>query len=108
VFGISTSNSSSYDRRRQFYLKEDIRYAQLALLFSSMPVAAFFYNDLLLFQSVEPVLRKEVVIDGPASRPLRSAVRGGRLDYSERKRRATESSIAGEPSISRRSSRSRG
>lgn len=48
MFGISTS-ASRYDRGRQFYLPEDIRYAQLALIFSSIPVAAFFYNDLLLF-----------------------------------------------------------
>jgi len=50
------------------------------------PMIQEHYNDLLIFQSAEPVLRKEVVIDGPQSRPLRSVVRGGRLDYSEEKK----------------------
>ncbi len=52
----------------------------------SKPLIQGHYNDLTLFQIVEPVLRKDVVIDGPASRPLRSVVRGGRLDYSEEKK----------------------
>ena len=49
------------------------------------PLIEGHYNDLILFQSVEPILRKEVMIDGPAAKPLRSVVRDGRLDYSEEK-----------------------
>ncbi|MBN2408507.1 MAG: transglutaminase domain-containing protein, partial [Candidatus Aminicenantes bacterium] len=49
------------------------------------PLIEGHYNDLILFQSVEPILRKEAVIDGPAAKPLRSVVRDGRLDYSEEK-----------------------
>ncbi len=47
------------------------------------PLVQGHYNDLILFQSVEPILRKEAVIDGPASRPLRFVVRDGRLDFSK-------------------------
>jgi len=47
------------------------------------PLVQDHYNDLILFQSVEPILRKEVVIDGPAARPLRSVVRDGRLNFSK-------------------------
>jgi hypothetical protein len=50
------------------------------------PLVQGHYNDLLLFQSVEPILRKEVIIDGPAAKPLRSVIRDGRLDYSEGKK----------------------
>jgi hypothetical protein len=49
------------------------------------PLVQGHYNDLILFQSVEPILRKEAAIDGPAAKPLRSVVRDGRLDYSEEK-----------------------
>ncbi|MFZ2053448.1 MAG: DUF3857 and transglutaminase domain-containing protein [Candidatus Aminicenantales bacterium] len=50
------------------------------------PLVQGHYNDLILFQSVEPILRKDVVIDGPAAKPLRSVVRDGRLDYSKEKK----------------------
>jgi hypothetical protein len=50
------------------------------------PLVQGHYNDLILFQSVEPILRKEVVINGPAAKPLRSVVRDGWLDFSEEKR----------------------
>ena len=53
---------------------------------NSKPLIQGHYNDLILFQIVEPILRKEVVIDGPAAKPLRSVVRDGRLDYSEEKK----------------------
>jgi hypothetical protein len=50
------------------------------------PLVRGHYNDLILFQSVEPVLRKEVVIDGPAAKPLRFVVRDGRLDFSKQEK----------------------
>ncbi len=36
-------------RRRQFYLKEDIKYARLGLLLASIPLLAFVYNDYQFF-----------------------------------------------------------
>jgi len=36
-------------RRRQFYLKEDIKYARLGLVLASAPLVAFVYNDYLFF-----------------------------------------------------------
>ncbi len=50
------------------------------------PLVQGHYNDLFLFQTVEPILRKEAVIEGPAAKPLRSVVRGGRLDFSKEKK----------------------
>jgi len=48
----------------------------------SLPIVKGHYNDIMLFQSGEPILRKEVVIDGPASKPLRFVVRNGKVDSS--------------------------
>jgi len=48
----------------------------------SQPIVKGHYNDIMLFQSGEPILRKEVVIDGPASNPLRFVVRNGKVDSS--------------------------
>ena len=53
---------------------------------SSKPLIQGHYNDLTLLQTIEPVLRKEITIDGPASRPLRHVVRDGKLEYSEEKK----------------------
>jgi hypothetical protein len=47
------------------------------------PLVQGHYNDLILFQSVEPILRKDVVIDGPTARPLRFVIRDGQLDFSK-------------------------
>ncbi len=44
------------------------------------------YNDFTVFQSMEPVLRKEVTIEGPASKPLRHVVRDGKLEFSQQKK----------------------
>jgi hypothetical protein len=52
----------------------------------SKPLIEGHYNDFILFQSVEPILRKEAVIDGPASKPLRYIVRDGQLDFSKEKK----------------------
>jgi hypothetical protein len=51
----------------------------------SKPLIQGHYNDLTLFQTTEPVLRKDVTIEGPASKPLRYIVRDGRLDFSRQK-----------------------
>jgi hypothetical protein len=50
------------------------------------PLVQGHYNDLILFQNVEPILRKDVVIDGPADRPLRFVIRDGQLDFSKEKK----------------------
>jgi hypothetical protein len=50
------------------------------------PLVQGHYNDLILFQSVEPILRKDVIIDGPAVRPLRFVIRDGQLDFSKEKK----------------------
>jgi hypothetical protein len=47
------------------------------------PLVQGHYNDLILFQSVEPILKKDVVIDGPTARPLRFVIRDGQLDFSK-------------------------
>jgi hypothetical protein len=52
----------------------------------SKPLIQGHYNDFILFQSIEPVLRKEVTIEGPATKPLHFVVRDGKLDYSEEKK----------------------
>jgi len=49
----------------------------------SQPLIKNHYNDILVFQGLEPILRKEAVISGPASRPLRFVVKNGRLDFSK-------------------------
>ncbi len=36
-------------RRRQFYLKEDIKYARLGVVLASVPLVAFVYNDYQFF-----------------------------------------------------------
>jgi len=50
------------------------------------PLVQGHYNDLILFQNVEPILRKDVVIDGPAAKPLRFVIRDGQLDFSKEKK----------------------
>lgn len=52
----------------------------------SKPLIQGHYNDLTLFQSFEPVLRKDVTIEGPASKPLRYVVRNGKLEFTEQKK----------------------
>ncbi len=52
----------------------------------SKPLIEGHYNDFILFQSIEPLLRKEVTIDGPAAKPLRFVVRDGQLEFSEEKK----------------------
>jgi transglutaminase-like putative cysteine protease len=52
----------------------------------SKPLIQGHYNDLAMFQSIEPVLRNDVIIDGPASKPLRFVVRDGKLEFSEQKK----------------------
>jgi hypothetical protein len=59
---------------------------EMIVEFRAKPLIQGHYNDFMLFQTIEPVLRKEVTIDGPASRPLRHVVRDGELDYSEEKK----------------------
>jgi hypothetical protein len=48
----------------------------------SKPLIQGHYNDFILFQSVEPILRKKAIIDGPGTKPLRYVVRDGKLDFS--------------------------
>jgi PAS domain S-box-containing protein len=36
-------------RRRQFYLKEDIKYARLGLILAAIPLVAFIHNDYMFF-----------------------------------------------------------
>jgi hypothetical protein len=52
----------------------------------SQPLIQGHFNDLAFFQSTEPVLRNDVTIDGPASKPLRYVVRDGKLEFSEQKK----------------------
>jgi hypothetical protein len=47
----------------------------------SKPIVKGHYNKIMLFQSVWPILRKECVITGPASRPLHFVAKNGRVDY---------------------------
>jgi hypothetical protein len=46
VFNIPSDFES---RRRQFYLKEDIKYARLGVVLASVPLVAFVYNDYQFF-----------------------------------------------------------
>ncbi len=59
---------------------------EMIVEFRSKPLIQGHYNDFTLFQTIEPVLRKEITIDGPASRPLRHVVRDGKLEYAEEKK----------------------
>ena len=52
----------------------------------SKPLIRGHYNDLIVFQAGEPVQRKEVTIEGPASKPLRHVVRDGTLEFSRQKK----------------------
>jgi len=52
----------------------------------SKPLIQGHYNDLIVFQAGEPVQRKEVTIEGPASRPLRHVIRDGKLEFSRQKK----------------------
>ena len=48
----------------------------------SKPLIKGHYNDLMIFQFFEPVLRKEATIEGPASLPLHYVVKNGTLEFS--------------------------
>lgn len=52
----------------------------------SKPLIKDHYNDLILFQVLEPILKKEAIIDGPASRPMNYVVKNGRLEFSKEKK----------------------
>ncbi len=52
----------------------------------SKPLIQGHYNDFTIFQVDEPVLRKELTIDGPASKPLHFVVRDGELESSREKK----------------------
>jgi hypothetical protein len=52
----------------------------------SKPLIQGHYNDFTIFQVGEPVLRKELTIEGPASKPLRFVVRDGELQSSQEKK----------------------
>jgi hypothetical protein len=52
----------------------------------SKPLIRGHYNDFTIFQVDEPVLRKELTINGPASKPLRFVVRDGELESSQEKK----------------------
>jgi Domain of Unknown Function with PDB structure (DUF3857)/Transglutaminase-like superfamily len=47
----------------------------------SKPIVKGHYNEIMLFQSQWPILRKESVITGPASRPLHFVAKNGRVDF---------------------------
>ena len=48
----------------------------------SKPLIKGHYNDLMVFQFFEPILRKEATIEGPASLPLHYVVKNGTLEFS--------------------------
>ncbi|MGQ9619011.1 MAG: DUF3857 domain-containing transglutaminase family protein [Candidatus Aminicenantia bacterium] len=52
----------------------------------SRPLIKGHYNDIILFQGFEPILRKEVEIDGPSSKPLRFVVKNGVLDFKKERK----------------------
>jgi hypothetical protein len=52
----------------------------------SKPLVQGHYNDFTVFQSMEPVLKKAVTIEGPATKPLRWVVRDGQLEFSQQKK----------------------
>lgn len=60
--------------------------AEMMVETHSRPLIQGHYNDFTVFQGMEPVLRKEVTIEGPASKPLRYVVRDGRLEFSQQKK----------------------
>jgi len=47
----------------------------------SKPLIKGHYNDVILFQVFEPILRKEATIEGPASLPLNYVVKNGTLEF---------------------------
>jgi hypothetical protein len=49
----------------------------------SKPLIKGHYNDLMIFQFYEPILRKEATIEGPASLPLNYIVKNGALEFSK-------------------------
>ena len=59
---------------------------EMAIETHSKPLIQGQFNDLMFFQSTEPVLRNDVMIDGPATRPLRYVVRDGKLEFTEQKK----------------------
>ena len=60
--------------------------AEMTVETHSKPLIQGHYNDFTVFQSMEPVLRKEVTIEGPASKPLRHVIRDGKLEFSRQKK----------------------
>jgi hypothetical protein len=50
----------------------------------SKPLIKGHYNDLIVFQYFEPVLRKQYTIEGPASLPLNYVVKNGTLEFSKK------------------------
>lgn len=49
----------------------------------SKPLIKGHYNDVILFQVFEPILRKEATIEGPASLLLNHVVKNGSLEFSK-------------------------
>ncbi len=52
----------------------------------SKPLIKGHYNDLMVFQYFEPVLRKRYTIEGPASLPLNYMVKNGTLEFSRQEK----------------------
>jgi hypothetical protein len=52
----------------------------------SQPLVKNNYNDLILFQGFEPLLKKEATITGPASKPLYFVVKNGQVEFSKEKK----------------------
>ncbi len=52
----------------------------------SKPLIKGHYNDLIVFQYFEPILRKRYTIEGPASLPLNCVVKNGSLEFSRQER----------------------
>mgnify|MGYP001036733640 CR=1 FL=1 len=52
----------------------------------SKPLIKGHYNDLIVFQYFEPILRKRYTIEGPASLPLNYVVKNGSLEFSKQEK----------------------
>ncbi len=52
----------------------------------SKPLIKNHYNDLIIFQGFDPILRKEVEIDAPSSKPLKFIVKNGKLEFEKVRR----------------------
>lgn len=52
----------------------------------SKPLIKGHYNDLMVFQYFEPMLRKRYIIEGPASLPLNQVIKNGTLEFSKQEK----------------------